>query len=80
MLDEVGPSFNDLNPYPGISVSATGIGFVDTNVLRDYFAAAALPAVIRNWQGVQKSELELARTAYKMADAMMIARQKKTMP
>jgi hypothetical protein len=56
--------------------------------LRDYFAARALPAIYKDyWEGVRLHEFDcndetwptsLALDAYRMADAMLLAREAKS--
>lgn len=42
--------------------------------LRDYFAAKAMQAVLRNNQGLNIGSVELAHLAYEVADAMLQVR------
>jgi hypothetical protein len=43
--------------------------------LRDYFASAALPSLVKTLDGYITTPDEVAKLAYKYADAMMKARE-----
>ncbi len=50
-------------------------GLASDATMRDYFAATALQALIRNGDG-QQGRHDLARAAYGCADAMLAEREK----
>ena len=70
---------NNPQAFPQYIISNNGT-YVDGGMtLRDYMAAKALQAFITAW--IAKSiyfdtDLEVAEYAYKMADAMLVAREK----
>ncbi|MBU9153134.1 hypothetical protein [Burkholderia gladioli] len=44
---------------------------------RDYFAAAALPALVARFEGMHGAQLDrIAKDAYAIADAMIVARKR----
>ena len=56
------------------------VGNVNGMTLRDYFAAKAMPTLLRTASGtvgVNRYEYRVAETAYAIADAMLQAREKK---
>ena len=68
--------------FPRLTGGGLDVGSHTGMSLRDYFAAAALPALIARDAGMTKGNSsferrpELARIAYELADAMLEERQK----
>lgn len=80
MKDTSGPAF----PYSGVHKGSDMNYIIDDHgmTLRDYFAAKAMAAIVRRWDGHsfgggQNSPQykELAEDAYFIADAMLKARE-----
>lgn len=71
--DNGGPAFPGLHPSSECRYSDEGMA------LRDYFAAKAMQAFIRNHQGSslddEKFDEMIARFSYELADAMLSARK-----
>lgn len=68
-------------PKPKLMQQAVSFDHEDGMTLRDYFAAKAMQAILSSDRyvgliGVNRYEQRTAEDAYKMADAMLKARQK----
>lgn len=80
MKDASGPAF----PYSGVHKGSDMNYIIDSHgmTLRDYFAAKAMAAIVRRWDGHSfgggpdsPQYKELAEDAYFIADAMLKARE-----
>lgn len=70
--------------FPSIIQKRNDLGFMESApftegmTLRDYFAAKAMSAIIRNLSGIQPNDLPfMANDCYHVADAMLKAREEK---
>lgn len=66
--------FSHRHPTTGVTTSSEGMD------LRDYFAGLAMQATVQAWIArdiYPPTDLDVANNAYRIADAMMLAREPK---
>jgi hypothetical protein len=71
------PTDENIVGFHGDVVGPGGMSYYAGMTLRDYFAAAALPGLISNYQYPISHEDDIATAVYAFADAMLETREPK---